>query len=100
VELHSDVVSVAEIDVLPSFHRRGIGSALLEHACAWAQEQGYRRIDLGTLPDVPWNAPFYARHGFAVVDKDDPAFAYARERDRENGFPERLRVFMSRTLRS
>jgi 4-diphosphocytidyl-2-C-methyl-D-erythritol kinase len=98
VELHSDVVGIAEIDVLPAFHRRGIGSALLEHACAWASEQGYRRIDLGTLPDVPWNAPFYAAHGFVVVDKNDPAYAYARERDRENGFPEALRVFMSRTL--
>jgi GNAT superfamily N-acetyltransferase len=100
VELHSEVVGIAEIDVLPAFHRRGIGSALLEHACAWASEKGYRRIDLGTLPDVPWNAPFYARHGFVVVDKDDPAYAYARERDRENGFPQALRVFMSRILSS
>ena len=100
VELHGDVVGLAEIDVLPAFHRRGIGSALLEHACNWASEKGYRRIDLGTLPDVPWNAPFYARHGFVVVDKNDPAFAYARERDRENGFPEELRVFMSRAISS
>ena len=98
VALHGDVVGIAEIDVLPAFQRRGIDSALLEHASAWAQEKGYRRIDLGTLPDVPWNAPFYARHGFVVVDKNDPAYAYARERDHENGFPEELRVFMSRTL--
>jgi 4-diphosphocytidyl-2-C-methyl-D-erythritol kinase len=47
---------------------------------------------------VPWNAPFYARHGFVAVDKRDPAFAYARERDQENGFPDTLRVFMSRAL--
>jgi 4-diphosphocytidyl-2-C-methyl-D-erythritol kinase len=50
------------------------------------------------LSDVRWNAPFYARHGFAVVDKGDPAFARALERDRENGFPDDLRVFMSRPL--
>lgn len=93
-----DAVGVAEIDVLPAFGQRGIGAALLEHACAWAGASGYRRIDLGTLADVPWNAPFYARHGFAVVDKQDPAFAYARERDREHGFPDTLRVFMSRPL--
>lgn len=93
-----DTVGVAEIDVLPAFGRRGIGAALLEHACAWARASGYRRIDLGTLADVAWNAPFYARHGFEVVDKRDPAFAYARERDREHGFPEALRVFMSRPL--
>ena len=93
-----DVAGIAEIDVLPEYSRRGVGAALLEHACNWARSAGYRRVDLGTLADVPWNAPFYAKHGFAVVNKHDPAFAYARDRDRENGFPDALRVFMSRTL--
>ena len=93
-----DDIGVAEIDVLPAWGRQGIGAALLEHACAWARAAGYRRITLGTLADVPWNAPFYARHGFAEVDKRDPAFAFARDRDRENGFPDDLRVFMSRPL--
>jgi 4-diphosphocytidyl-2-C-methyl-D-erythritol kinase len=97
-EQGSDVAGIAEIDVLPEYSRRGIGAALLEHACDWARSAGYRRVDLGTLADVPWNAPFYAKHGFVAVDKNDPAFAYARERDRENGFPDTLRVFMSRPL--
>ncbi|HUA80588.1 MAG TPA: 4-(cytidine 5'-diphospho)-2-C-methyl-D-erythritol kinase [Dyella sp.] len=97
-EQDGHIIGIAEIDVLPAFHRRGIGTALLEHACAWARAAGYRRVDLGTLADVPWNAPFYARHGFAIVDKNDPAYAYARERDREHGFPDTLRVFMSRAL--
>ncbi|WP_240669072.1 GNAT family N-acetyltransferase [Dyella sp. M7H15-1] len=98
-EQGSEVAGIAEIDVLPEYSRRGMGAALLEHACDWARSAGYRRVDLGTLADVPWNAPFYAKHGFVVVDKNDPAFAYARARDRENGFPDTLRVFMSRTLR-
>ncbi len=93
-----DVIGIAEMDVLPEHGRQGIGAALLDHACAWARMAGYRRVDLGTLADVRWNAPFYAKHGFARVDKDDPAFAYARQRDRENGFPDHLRVFMSRSL--
>jgi len=97
-EERSDAMGIAEIDVLPSHGRQGIGAALLEHACAWARMAGYRQVDLGTLADVPWNAPFYARHGFAIVDKSDPAFAFALERDREHGFPEALRVFMSRPL--
>ncbi|WP_063672353.1 4-(cytidine 5'-diphospho)-2-C-methyl-D-erythritol kinase [Dyella thiooxydans] len=91
-------IGIGELDVLPAHGRHGIGAALLEHACDWARAAGYDRVDLGTLADVPWNAPFYARHGFVVVDKDDPAFAFARDRDRENGFPDRLRVFMSRPL--
>lgn len=97
-EAGGDGIGIAEINVLPPHGRRGIGAGLLEHACAWARAAGYRRVDLGTLADVPWNAPFYARHGFAVVDKNDPAFAFARQRDRENGFPDSLRVFMTRLL--
>ncbi|HEY8681731.1 MAG TPA: 4-(cytidine 5'-diphospho)-2-C-methyl-D-erythritol kinase [Rhodanobacter sp.] len=97
-EAAGGAIGIAEIDVLPDYGQRGIGAALLEQACGWAQEAGYRRVDLGTLADVRWNAPFYAKHGFAPVDKHAPAFAYARARDRENGFPEHLRVFMSRPL--
>jgi len=97
-EVGGGAIGIAEIDVLPAHGRRGIGATLLEHACAWARAAGYHRVDLGTLADVPWNAPFYAKHGFAMVDKDDPAFAHARTRDRENGFPDSLRVFMSRPL--
>jgi 4-diphosphocytidyl-2-C-methyl-D-erythritol kinase len=97
-EIGADAVGIAEIDVLPAHGRQGIGAALLDHACDWARAAGHARVDLGTLADVPWNAPFYAKHGFAQVDKTDPAFAHARARDRENGFPEDLRVFMSRTL--
>ena len=97
-DVGGDAIGIAEIDVLPEAGRRGIGAALLEHACEWAREAGYRRVDLGTLADVPWNAPFYLKHGFAVVDKNDPASEYGRQRDRENGFPDQLRVFMSRSL--
>src|SRR5574337_778762 len=42
-ELIDGSVGVAEMDVLPLHGRRGIGAALLEHACAWAREAGYRR---------------------------------------------------------
>ncbi|TAL71924.1 MAG: GNAT family N-acetyltransferase [Rhodanobacter sp.] len=94
----ADAIGVAEIDVLPAHGQHGIGAALLEHACAWARAAGYRRVDLGTLADVPWNAPFYAKHGFVIVDKHAPAFAPELARDRENGFPDHLRVFMSRAL--
>ena len=97
-DVGSGGIGIAEIDVLPEYGRRGIGAALLEHACNWARAAGYRRVDLGTLANVPWNAPFYARHGFTVVDKNEPTFALARQRDRENGFPDHLRVFMSRPL--
>lgn len=97
-EAAPDSIAIVEIDVLPAHGRRGIGAALLEHACDWARAAGYRQVQLATLADVAWNAPFYARHGFAPVAKGDPGFAADRERDRDNGLPDDLRVFMRRTL--
>jgi 4-diphosphocytidyl-2-C-methyl-D-erythritol kinase len=92
--------TIAEMDVLPGHGRRGIGTQLLEHACAWAAESGYPSIVLGTLSDVPWNAPFYARHGFVATDpaRDTPSQAAHRAHDRERGFPMHLRVHMRRRL--
>ncbi|MHC1480353.1 4-(cytidine 5'-diphospho)-2-C-methyl-D-erythritol kinase [Frateuria aurantia] len=96
--LADDQAGICDFNVLPAHGRQGIGAALLEHACAWARSAGYRQVLLGTVADVPWNAPFYAQHGFVEVDKQDPAFAFALQRDRDNGFPDPLRVFMRRPL--
>ena len=100
VAIEDGEVGIAEIDVLPSHGRRGIGAALLEHACAWAAESGYPSVVLGTLSDVPWNAPFYARHGFEPIAPRDytPALAEHAAHDRERGFPMHLRVYMRRRL--
>jgi 4-diphosphocytidyl-2-C-methyl-D-erythritol kinase len=102
VEVEDGEIGIAEIDVSPSHGRRGIGAALLEHACAWAAESGYPSVVLGTLSDVPWNAPFYARHGFEPIDPHDytPALAAHHACDRERGFPMHLRVYMRRRLQA
>jgi GNAT superfamily N-acetyltransferase len=57
-----------ELDVLPDYGRRGIGSALLNTVCDWARQSGYGAVTLRTFRDIPWNAPFYQRHGFRVVE--------------------------------
>ena len=38
-----------------------------------ARSAGARRVTLLTYADVPWNAPFYARHGWAVTDDLGPS---------------------------
>ena len=57
-----------ELDVLPSYGRQGIGASLLTTVCRWATEAGYPGVTLRTFRDVPWNAPFYQRCGFRIVD--------------------------------
>ncbi|RII94048.1 GNAT family N-acetyltransferase [Clavibacter californiensis] len=67
---HLEQVSV------PSEHgRRGHGRALVEAAAGEARRRGHRRITLRTFADVPWNAPSYARMGFA---EEQPATPFHR----------------------
>jgi GNAT superfamily N-acetyltransferase len=86
-----------EIDVLPSCGRQGLGSALLDAVCRWAQQAGYPAVTLSTFRDVPWNAPFYQRRGFRVVApselSDDHVQLVVSERRR--GLRTDLRVIMA-----
>ena len=85
-----------ELDVLPAHGRRGVGSALLNAVCAWAGAAGYPAMTLRTFRDIPWNAPFYRRRGFDVVDSsqlsDEHVEIEALERKR--GLRTDLRVSM------
>ncbi|WP_412542501.1 GNAT family N-acetyltransferase [Longispora sp. K20-0274] len=71
-----------QLSVHPDHTRQGLGAALLEAACAWAAAEGFAAITLTTFADVPWNGPFYTRHGFAPVTGELPA-GLRRIRDRE-----------------
>ena len=65
IEPHA--VHLEEIDVHPDHGRRGLGASLVLRVCEWAAVHGYGSVTLTTFRDVPWNMPFYARLGFAVV---------------------------------
>jgi GNAT superfamily N-acetyltransferase len=64
------VCHLEQLSVRPEHSRRGLGRQLLDAAREHAQERGHERISLRTYADVPWNAPFYERVGFA---EEDPA---------------------------
>ena len=89
-----------EMDVVPEFGRRGIGSALLEAVCDEAAARGYAAMTLTTLRDVPWNAPFYAKRGFHELVEAGwgEGLGEIVARERMLGFPMRLRVVMRRGL--
>jgi GNAT superfamily N-acetyltransferase len=89
---------VVEMDVLPSRGRQGTGTRLLQHLGEVARRRGHLHLTLTTFADIPWNAPFYARHGFARVS-DLGAFPHllaALQSERERGL--QGRVAMSRPL--
>jgi GNAT superfamily N-acetyltransferase len=95
-----DVLHVEELDVLPEFGRRGIGTALLEHVCSWAASNGISSATLSTFRDVPWNAPFYLKHGFRILEPHEYTsnLLTVRETEERSGLRLETRVVMRREL--
>ena len=94
-ELH-----LAEISVARTHQRCGIGATLLEALAIDAANSGFRAITLNTYIDIPWNAPFYARHGFVELQDFDgrPHLAESLEKAVELGLPRERRCAMIRFL--
>ncbi len=65
------VAHLEEMDVHPDFARQGIGSQLLNAVIAWARDGGHPGISLITFRHLPWNAPFYERHGFTQINETE-----------------------------
>jgi GNAT superfamily N-acetyltransferase len=79
------VAHLWQLSVLPSFGRRGIGTSLVEAVCEWASSNGYPAVTLTTFRDVPWNAPFYSRLGFRILEQLTPGLHAIRGHERAIG---------------
>jgi GNAT superfamily N-acetyltransferase len=93
-------VHVEELDVVPRHGRRGLGARLLATACAWAEARRYPAVTLSTFRDLPWNGPFYRKHGFRDLQPAEwtPGMRTIRDREARHGLRVGLRVFMRREL--
>ena len=90
-ELH-----IREFSVHPDHQGKGIGAVLLRAAAIDARNSGFAALTLTTFSDVPWNAPFYARHGFETVTDLDvhPRLKADIEQEVQHGLPRERRVAM------
>lgn len=60
-----------EMDVVPDYGRRGIGSRLVQRVIDWARAEGFPVLTLVTFRHLPWNAPFYEKLGFVSLREDE-----------------------------
>jgi len=90
---------IEEIAVHPAHGRRGLGKRLIETLCDWASGQGYTTVTLSTFRDVTWNAPYYARIGFRVLEEGElsEGLSTLLGREKQAWFP-LARVCMGRDL--
>jgi GNAT superfamily N-acetyltransferase len=93
-------LQIEQVTVDPRSARRGLGRALLDHAANRAAADGLPALTLTTFAHVPWNAPYYARCGFRVLDDAEitPGLRAIREREAAMGVDRWPRVCMRRDL--
>jgi GNAT superfamily N-acetyltransferase len=77
---------VEQLSVDPGSARRGLGRALLDHAAERAAAAGVPALTLTTFADVPWNAPYYVRCGFRVLEDGEVTAGLRAIRKREASF--------------
>jgi GNAT superfamily N-acetyltransferase len=100
VDVVDELAHLEQISVRPEYGGRGYGAALLEHVCDWARQQGFAAITLTTFSDLPWNGPFYAKHGFVALDPSflGPELRALRNTETAHGLDPDRRVCMRREL--
>lgn len=93
-------VILEEVSVHPDHGHRGLGSRLTNFVCAWAAAQGSKSVVLSTFKDVVWNAPFYARLGFGMLEEDGltSGLIQVREEEAAAGLDVGRRVFMRKMV--
>ncbi|MEL6487947.1 MAG: GNAT family N-acetyltransferase, partial [Pseudomonadota bacterium] len=65
---HGREIHLHELSVATAFQRRRIGATLLNALKIDARNSGVRAITLHTFRDIDWNAPFYQRHGWIIIE--------------------------------
>mgnify|MGYP000053040848 CR=1 FL=1 len=87
---------IREIAVRHDRQGKGCGHSLIAQAVAYARAQSLATVTLTTFRNVPWNAPFYARLGFAMLAHGDldARLSAILEREAAHGFAPETRCAM------
>ncbi len=94
--LLADVVDgnfhIQEMDMDPQHARQGLGRRLLEHAVEVAKARQFECVTLTTFEHLPWNAAFYSRSGFSIMDPSElgQGLANALLKERTAGLKNRV----------
>ncbi|MDO8069545.1 MULTISPECIES: GNAT family N-acetyltransferase [unclassified Janthinobacterium] len=91
---------IVELSVALPHQRQGVGARLLDAAAAHARAQGCAGLTLSTYRHLPWNAPYYARHGFSEIGAAALGAGHALKlaREAQDGHDPALRCLMRKPL--
>jgi len=90
---------IRQLDVHPDFSGQKRTVGLVRAVKRFFGGRGLARLTLTTFRDVPWNAPYYERIGFALIDGDSLSGALAEALTEEaSRYPVEHRVAMEMTF--
>jgi GNAT superfamily N-acetyltransferase len=91
---------IEQVSVHPNHSGYGVGRALIDQAARWARDEGRSGLTLTTFAEVPWNAPYYLRHGFQIMSPGQitPGLRRIRQREAARGLDAWPRVCMWRAV--
>ena len=83
---------LAQMDVHPEHGQKGVGTALLRRVIEEVGDMGLDAVYLTTFSHIKWNAPFYEKHGFRILEPpEQPLFLQGiLQQERANGLPNRV----------
>ncbi|MEM1095613.1 MAG: GNAT family N-acetyltransferase [Bacteroidota bacterium] len=96
--LADGTLHLEELSVDPAYGRRGIGTALVRHVEEALAVRGHTALTLSTFRDVAWNAPWYRRLGYRILNDDDltPVLQAVRREEAALGLAPGSRVVMQK----
>ncbi|WP_340617806.1 GNAT family N-acetyltransferase [Xenorhabdus entomophaga] len=95
-----DGLHIMELSVHEDWQKKGIGKALIEKLVQVAEQRQLQAVTLTTFRYVNWNAPFYHRLGFNILDFQQltESLRHILQSEIDYGFAEEQRCVMKRLI--
>lgn len=87
-----------ELSVHPQHQRKGLGRRLVEAVIERAKSDRCVRVTLSTYRDIPWNAPFYRKLGFAEVTELTEPYREIIDGESRRGLDASQRIIMELSI--
>jgi Acetyltransferase (GNAT) family. len=97
-----DSLFIVELSVALEWQNFGVGRSLLKQAAREAKRRSLSALTLTTFRAIPWNAPFYQRQGFELLDDSQlsPGLRQKLENEAAHGLRRETRCAMRREVSS
>ncbi|MDX7988442.1 GNAT family N-acetyltransferase [Xenorhabdus sp. 12] len=95
-----DGLHIMELSVHQHWQKKGIGKALIEKVVQVAKQRHLAAVTLTTFRDVYWNAPYYQRLGFNILEPQQitEALHQILQNEIDYGFTQEQRCAMRLTI--